>query len=85
MNPLEKELVILLEWLCREWGFCIPPDDRFRIARSSRLEAGEFAIDVLRAEGFEQPEHESQWIRRIKARFVEHFGRSLVSVDDYEG
>jgi hypothetical protein len=85
MTSLEKDLGFLLDWLCTEWGFCIPPADKVRISRSERLEAREFAIEVLKAEGFDPPEYEIEWMRRIKARFIKHFGRSVVSTDEYEG
>jgi hypothetical protein len=85
MSSLEKELSILLDWLCRKWGFCIPPADNLRISKSKHFEAGQFAIEVLRAEGFETPEYELEWTQRIRERFIEHFGRAVVSEDDYEG
>ena len=85
MNSLAEELGILLDWLCRKWGFCVPPDDKLRISRGKRFEAREFAIEILRAEGFGPPEHELEWIRRLSASFIEHFGKAVVSVDDYDG
>ena len=79
---LKKELYVLLDWLCVEWGFCIPPKDADRIAASENLDAAEFATEVLRAEGLD-PEYELHWFRKIKRRFVEHFGSEAVSAKDY--
>jgi hypothetical protein len=81
-SSLERELRLLLDWLCVVWGFCIPPKDYDRIAASEHLDAAEFAAEVLRAEGF-NPEHEPYWMRHIKHRFVEHFGSKSVSARDY--
>jgi len=78
---LEKQIRYLLGDLCVDWGFCIPPADADRIARSKRLEADEFAAEVLRAEGMFS-EYETKWFPRIKQRFIERFGSS-VSVEDF--
>ena len=78
---LEEELGDLLTKLCVEWGFCIPPKDFDRIAASHRLDATEFATEVLLAEGF-CPEYELHWLRQIKVRFFEHFGGESVSAKD---
>lgn len=78
---LKKELSDLLTKLCVEWGFCIPPTDFDRIAVSQHMNAVEFATEVLRAEGL-SPENEPHWFRKIKRRFVEHFGRESVSATD---
>ena len=67
--------------LCVDWEFRIPPADADRIARSKRLEAKEFATEVLRAEGM-WPKYEVKWSRRIKRRFTDRFGSS-VSVEDF--
>ncbi len=79
---LERQVRRLLNELCVDWGFCIPRTDIDRIARSKHLEAGEFAAEVLRAEGM-VPENEANWLRRIKQRFTRRFGSS-VSVGDPE-
>jgi hypothetical protein len=84
VKSLEQELSILLDWLCRHWGFCIPADDRLRIATSGHIEANEFAFAVLLAEGFEQPETETKWMRLLRDRFVEHFGTATVSAEELE-
>jgi hypothetical protein len=78
---LEKQIRNLLYDLCVDWGFCIPPADADRIARSKRLQAREFAIEVLRAEGM-WPAYEAKWSRRIEQRFEERFGSSI-SVDNF--
>jgi hypothetical protein len=78
---LEKDLRHLLDWLCVEWGFCIPREDCDRIAASQQLDAADFAKQVLLAEGL-NPEYESAWAGKIKGRFVEQFGQE-VSTKDY--
>jgi hypothetical protein len=84
VKSLEEELVILLRWICLNCGFCSIPDDDYRkITKSKRLEAGEFALAILRAEGFDPPEAELEWMRRLKARFIEYFGRAVVSEEEF--
>ena len=83
MRHLEQELSNLLDWICGHWGFCIPAADRIRIAQSKRLEAQEFAVAVLRAEGFIEPETEKKWARLLKGCFVEHFGTDMVSEEQF--
>ena len=78
---MERDLGILLDKLCMEWGFCIPPSDRARVATSRRSDAAEFASEVLRAEGLD-PDYEVHWFRRIRQRFRDQFGESA-SAGDY--
>ena len=47
------------------------------------MEAREFAIAVLRADGFDQPDVEIEWIRRLTGRFIEQFGMDAVSEDQF--
>lgn len=81
MPSLERDILVLLDKLCLESGFCIPPVDAVRISQSASLTADEFASEVLRAEGM-NPEYELSWYRAIRKCFIEVFGRS-VSVDSY--
>jgi hypothetical protein len=80
-TSLEGDLNNLLANLCQQMGFCIPPSDRDRICTSQRIDADEFAFEVLRAEGFD-PRYEHEWFREIKQFFVERFGESA-SASDY--
>ncbi len=80
-QPLEERIHYLLADLCVEWGFCIPPEDAARIAQSKHLEADQFALEVLQAEGYELGRH-SEWFSPIKKRFIDRFGQSA-SIDDY--
>lgn len=82
-SDLERDLRILLDRLCIEWGFCIPADAYSCIATKHHMEANEFAMEMLCAEGM-IPEHETKWLRRIKQRFIEHFGTSKVDEHTYK-
>ena len=73
---LEERLSHLLYELCVDWGFCIPPADAQRIASMKILTADQFAHAVLTAEGF-VAEHEKQWFRQIRQRFVDRFGQDI--------
>ena len=71
----ERQLRDLLHSLCVQWGFCIPPDDRERIATAQHLSADDFAREVLKAEGL-NPEYEKQWSRKIRQLFINRFGQA---------
>lgn len=85
----DRAISNMLGKLCIEWGFCgdarHAPFDHGRATWT----ADEFAMEVLRAEGMNPLEIEgigpsqSDWFKRIRARFVAEFGNS-VSVHDYE-
>jgi hypothetical protein len=81
--PLERELERLLEWLCVEWGFCVPTTDWDRIVTSRAISADEFSAEVLRAKGH-VPEYEKKWFRKIRARFIDWFETDAVSADHYQ-
>lgn len=85
MKPLEHKLTTLLDWLCIQWGFCLPPKERDRIAKCERWDAQEFALAVVTAEGFPAPAEEIEWLRQIRNRFIEYFGASVVSVEEFQG
>jgi hypothetical protein len=79
----------MLGKLCIEWGFCgdhrHAPFDHKRGAWT----AEEFALEVLRAEGMNPlmiegiGPSQSDWFKKIRARFVDEFGGSI-RVDDFE-
>jgi len=84
MKSLEKELIILLEWLCAHWGFCsIPEVDRLKITKSQHISGSEFAKAVLKAEGMDS-ESEIEWMRRLRNCFIERFGATEVSAHDFD-
>jgi hypothetical protein len=80
--PMEKELMYLLYDLCVIWGFCIPQTDFERIAKLDKLNAKEFAQQVLTAEGMDSPE-ENEWQPKIAERFIERFGADQISADTF--
>lgn len=79
----------LLGKLCIEWGFSgdakEPPFDH----RRSAWTAEEFALEVLRAEGMKPlivegiGPSQSEWFKKIHARFSAEFGGSI-GVGDFE-
>jgi hypothetical protein len=77
---LEERLSHLLYELCVDWGFCIPPADRQRIASTKSLTADQFAHAVLTAAGF-IAKHENRWFQQIRQRFVDKFGQEIRAGD----
>ena len=82
IDTLEKALEQLLNDLCVEMGFCLPPEKQRRIASQSQINAVEFASAVLSAEGL-VPEYEKQLLRQISERFKDRFGKSAVIAEDF--
>jgi len=80
MPPFERKLRYFLYNLCVDWGFCIPPSDTDRITSSSHVLADEFAVEIVRAEGFSETEG-SDWVKKITLRFIEHFGTNELFAD----
>jgi hypothetical protein len=78
----ERKLTYVLYDLCVKSGYCIPPADWERIAKSKEITAEEFAIKVLKAEGF-APEQEPERVRQIAAYFVEQVGADTLSASDW--
>ncbi|WP_141688036.1 hypothetical protein [Bradyrhizobium paxllaeri] len=78
---LSKDIDLLLDDLCREWGFCNRLTAADLLAHEAPLSANEFARAVLQAEGMNS-ELETSWMRRIKERFVDRYGAS-VSPESY--
>src|SRR5262245_28016461 len=64
---LSNDLDLLLDDLCREWGFCNRLTAADLLAQEAPLSANEFARAVLRAEGMNS-ELETSWMRRIQKR-----------------
>lgn len=65
----------LLDTLCVELGFCIPPEDRDAIVADPPMDAGRFAERVFRAEGMEPRDD-----RRLYAQVRERAARVLDDV-----
>lgn len=51
--PFEKDLRRLLDHLCVQFGFCLPPEDNRRLIRTPPADAESFTDEVFVADGFE--------------------------------
>jgi hypothetical protein len=76
MSEMEKALDKFLNFLCVEWGFCIPPEDRNKFMATKYFEANEFAKLLLEAEGMD-PDLDIEWRRKIRNEFTSRFGSEL--------
>lgn len=79
-NKLQGAIEHLLYDICVTWGICIPPPDQERIMNFEFLEAEEFAIMVVEAEGLGK---DSDFINKVTKKFIDKFG-SEVSIESYE-
>ncbi len=80
---LKQRLWHLLDGLCADAGFCIPPADAYRIANMNKHTAVGFAKKVLIAEGM-VPENESRWMDYLSQSFIDAFGSDAVSKSDFD-
>ena len=81
LTKLESEITYLLNELSTELGFCLPLDEKVKIASNKAINAEHFTKEVLIAEGM-NPEYEKKWFSQIKSKFIEKFG-DQVSENDY--
>ncbi len=79
---LEADLDILLSDLCQEWDFCAGVTAKQLLASGKPLTSKKFTETVILAEGMTLAD-ETNWIRRIKRKFVQRYGHE-VSVRDYQ-
>lgn len=75
------DLHLLLGDLCKAWGFCSGRADDI-LAGGEPLTADGFATAVLAAEGFPEPELDSECRAKLKRVFMARYGAS-VSAGDY--
>lgn len=73
---MKKDIEILINDLCVEWGFCIPTTDKEKILSLDCLNADQFACLILEAEEM-NPEYEIKWRRKIRTSFSEKFGNEI--------
>lgn len=78
LNPWEqvqREMQFLLEELCIELGFCLPPDDQERIVATEMWDADSFVAEVFRCEKM-NPDEFRQLRREVGRKFEDHFGEA---------
>jgi hypothetical protein len=64
----------LLEELCVELGFCLPPDAQHRLIAHPPLAIEEFTDAVIRAEGLDDQAIPRQLRREIRAIVTRYYG-----------
>ncbi len=79
VRTLEDELNALLDSLCENPGMCLHPAKRQPLVTRESITDREFAFEVLRLEGFPNPEYEKKWLRLLSQPFREYFGADAVS------
>ena len=73
-KPLTQHQVrCLLDELCIDLGFCLPPADAERLAKDHPLNAREFADAIYRAEGMDLETRDLGLWRRVRDRIQVHF------------
>ena len=80
-DDLIEDLNLLLDDFCMQWGFCNRLRAEHLLQPGKMLSAEEFACAVLQTEGM-NAEHEPEWRRRMRKKFVERYGAS-VSIESY--
>ena len=67
--------------ICVKGGFCLPQAKVQAIWSRARIDAKNFAFQVLRAEGFEHPEYEPKFVRALSRAFVGYFGEQEIEIE----
>jgi hypothetical protein len=80
-QAMEKELQSLLDELCVDLGFCLPPDDQQRLVSADYYDACQFTDEVFCAEKMNPDEH-LHLKRQVRQRFTDRFGKSI-HLDDF--
>lgn len=70
MDLRTDDILALLDRICDEQGFCMPPPQRARIAGMQPLGAEAFAEEVMLAEGFD-PQNESETKQHLMQMFLD--------------
>ena len=80
-NEMQRELQALLDELCVDLGFCLPPDDQKRIISVPYYDAEGFTSEVFAAEKINTNSH-AGLAQKVLQRFTKRFGDSI-HIDDY--
>jgi hypothetical protein len=86
MKPKKKQLTMaseigwLLDELCVELGFCLPPKEMQRMISSQSCEADQFTQEVFRAENMNPNEHR-HLMRQVRRKFTDRFGKQVNLLD----
>ena len=76
-EPLTPHQVrCLLDELCIDLGFCLPPSDIERLMEDHPLDARNFADEVFRAEGMDPATSDLRLWRQVRDRIHAHFDRA---------
>ena len=71
------ETKVLLDKLCRRWGFCLPPDAYDDLTEKPPSDVNEFTNAVFIAEGFLDPSTADRHLyRKVRAMVTEAFRQS---------
>ncbi|MEE9327873.1 MAG: hypothetical protein V3U71_11325 [Cocleimonas sp.] len=73
---LENEIRKLLNKICIDLGFCLPPSDIERIVLINNCETDELVRDIFIVEGL-NPDLELSLFREVKAIFIDHLGEYI--------
>lgn len=68
-----KEIEYLLDTLCREMGFCLPPDDQNRLQENPPNEVKAFTDEIFFAEGLDPQYVRRDLYRAVMAKVTEAF------------
>ena len=72
MSP--RQIDLLLQELCVDLGFCLPPDELIRIREKPEIDVDAFTDVVIRAEGLDpQGDISLNLYRKVRAVVVKHF------------
>jgi hypothetical protein len=69
----EKSISALLDRLCVEFGFCLPPDDVQRLVAEPPVDPQQFLDEVIRREGLDPVFYDWHFYRQMLGVVQERF------------
>jgi len=73
---MNKKIQAFLSHLCRELGYCLPPEEIESLSSREHWEANEFARAVFVAEGLD-PDADVVPVKEVASKFIDWFGNEL--------
>ena len=80
MKPIEVRA--LLDKLCVELGFCLPPLAKHQLEQAPPDDASEFARAVFTAEGLDPESADLHLFRQVRRYIAEAMSRSTVEAEE---
>lgn len=79
--PRDRVISALLDRLCVEFGFCLPPEDARKLVADPPIDPKEFLDEVIRREGLDPGSYDRHFYRQMLGVVRERF-QDLVAFEE---